>query len=609
MDSDKMAGNGTVNTADKTQDGLNDDEAVASAVVAKDLERDPSTQYTSLDRGKWAGKLDFVFSCINYAIGLGNVWRFPYLSYENGGGAFLIPYFTCLILTAIPSFFLEVALGQYVSKGGVGVWNLVPIFKGVGMASMVMVCFSNVYYIIIVAWIMFYLVSSFTSELPWDKCGNYWNTDSCLEPNETVPANVSFVNPVQEYWERRVLQASPGLHEMGTIRWELALCLFLAWVIVYFVTWKGIHKSGKIIWFTALFPYVVLTILLIRGVTLPGSGTGLMFYIYPKWDKLLSPQVWIAAATQVFYTFGIGFGSVIALGSYNKFNHNFFRDSMILCFVNPMTSILAGTVIFSVLGHMAHISGKDVADVVRSGPGLAFLAYPEVVAKMPAAPVWSVLFFLMLLTVGIDSQFCTAEALVAGFVDVWPFLVKHRKYVTLVFCTIQFVLGLPMVMQGGIYLFQLVDSYAVSGMTLLTIVFFQTVAISWFYGSRKFASNIKEMIGYTPNLFFKLGWAVFIPFFCITIFVSSIIQYKPPIYAKTYFYPWWGEMIGWLLSLVSIAMIPAYAVYYLVSSDGSFSERIKCGLTSTCHRRHSVPEEGMLLTPALPQVAITKTSA
>ncbi|KAM7308818.1 sodium and chloride-dependent GABA transporter 1 [Ixodes scapularis] len=257
---------------------------------------------------------------------------------------------------------------------------------------------------------------------------------------------------------------------------------------------------------------------------------------------------------------------------------------------------------------MAYISGKDVGDVVKSGPGLAFLAYPEVVAKMPAAPVWSVLFFLMLLTVGIDSQFCTAEALVAGFMDVWPLLVKYRKYVTLVFCTIQFLLGLPMVMQGGIYLFQLVDSYAVSGITLLTIVFFQTVAISWFYGSRRFASNIKEMIGYAPNLFFKLGWAVFIPFFCTTIFTSSIVQYKPPVYAKTYFYPWWGEMIGWLLSLVSISMIPAYAVYYVVSSKGSFSERIKCGLTSTCRRRQRVPE-GVPLHPVLSDAADNKNSS
>ncbi|XP_075552545.1 sodium- and chloride-dependent GABA transporter 1-like isoform X2 [Dermacentor variabilis] len=528
-----------------------------------------STAGHTQDRGKWEGRLDFIFGCINYAIGLGNVWRFPYLCYENGGGAFLVPYFVCLVLTAIPSFLLEVALGQYVCRGGIGVWKLVPIFKGVGIASMVMVFFSNVYYIILVAWIMFYLFASFTSELPWQHCGNYWNTERCRELNGTSLVNSTFTTPVQEYWEQRVLNISTGLEDVGGVRSELALCLLLAWTIVFLVTWRGIHQSGKIIWCTALFPYVILLVLLVRGVTLPGASVGLLFYVTPQWEKLLDPHVWIAAGTQVFYTFGIGFGSVIALGSYNKFNHNFFRDSMVLCVVNPMTSIVAGVVIFSVLGHLAHVTGREVGDVFRSGPGLAFVAYPEVVAKMPAAPVWSVLFFLMLLVVGIDSQFCTAEALIAGLIDVWPVLLRSRKHVTFAFCTIQFLLGLSMVTKGGIYLFQLVDSYAVSGMTLLFIVFFQNVAISWFYGSNRFASNIKEMIGYSPNWFFRAGWMVFVPFFCITIFLSSVIQYRPPVYAKTYFYPWWGELIGWFMALISVMMIPIYAIYYLITAKGS----------------------------------------
>ncbi|XP_077539530.1 sodium- and chloride-dependent GABA transporter 1-like [Haemaphysalis longicornis] len=549
-------------------------------VVATFQVHDASSTSKFGPRGTWATQLDFIFSCINYAVGLGNVWRFPYLCYENGGGAFLVPYFVCLVLTAVPSFFLEVALGQYACKGGIGVWKMIPIFKGVGIASMVMVFFSNVYYIIVVAWIFFYLFASFTSNLPWQYCDNDWNTDQCREPGSNGTLNGSFRTPVSEYWERRVLDVSTGLADVGSVRPELALCLLLGWVVVFFVTWRGIHQSGKIIWCTALFPYVILVVLLVRGVTLPGATLGLQFYVTPQWEKLLEPQVWIAAGTQVFYTFGIGFGSVIALGSYNKFNHNFFRDSMVLCVINPLTSIVAGVVIFSVLGHLAHLTNQQVGDVFRSGPGLAFLAYPEVVAKMPAAPVWSVLFFLMLLVVGIDSQFCTAESLIAGLIDVWPVLNRNRPYVTLFFCTLQFLLGLSMVTQGGIYLFQLVDSYAVSGMTLLFIVFFQTVAISWFYGSSKFASNVKEMIGYKPNWFFRAGWAVFVPFFCITIFISSIIRYKPPVYARTYFYPWWGEMMGWFMALISMMMIPAYAVYYLLTATGPLTERLQHGLTS-----------------------------
>lgn len=570
-------------------------EEPGTGVPAARCRSPPESSSGEFDRGKWSGKLDFVFGCINYAVGLGNVWRFPYLCYENGGGAFLVPYFVCLIMTAIPSFYLEVALGQYLSKGGIGVWNLVPMFKGIGIGSMVMVFLSNVYYIVIVSWIIFYLVSSLTlHDLPWEHCGSPWNTGRCHEYDGTNFTNRSYVTPVQEYWERRVLQISGGLNDLGSVRGELALYLFLAWVIVYFVTWRGIHKSGKIIWFTALFPYVIMTVLLVRGVTLPGAGTGLLYYVSPAWEKLLSPQVWIAAGTQVFYTFGIGFGSVIALGSYNEFNHNFFRDSVALCVANPMTSIMAGTVIFSVLGHLSYLSGRDVKEVVKSGPGLAFLAYPEVVAKMPGAPVWSVLFFLMLLILGIDSQFCTAEALVAGFVDVWPWLVTRRKMVTFVFCCVQFVLGLPMVTQGGIYIFHLVDTYAVSGMTLLFIVFFQNVSISWGYGTDKFCSNIKEMIGYRPNVFFRLAWQYFVPFICMMIFASSIIQYKPPVYAKTYVYPWWGQMMGWFMAMVSMAMIPLYMVYFVSSREGSLADRIRDGLTPRIARRRG-PGDGILL--------------
>lgn len=248
------------------------------------------------ERGKWAGKADFVFGCISYAVGLGNVWRFPYLCYENGGGAFLIPYFICLVTMAIPMFYLEVAMGQYLSRGGIGIWNIVPMFKGIGIASLTIVTLSNIYYMVIVAWILFYLISSFTEVLPWEHCGNHWNTENCWEYNGTdaTPHNRS-VTPIVEFWENHVLGISSGLHDMGNMRLELTLYLFLSWAIVYVVIWRGLHQSGKIVWVTAIFPYICLFILLVRGVTLSGSLGGLLFYITPDWNQLLKPKVWVAA--------------------------------------------------------------------------------------------------------------------------------------------------------------------------------------------------------------------------------------------------------------------------------------------------------------------------
>ncbi|XP_037519612.1 sodium- and chloride-dependent GABA transporter 1-like [Rhipicephalus sanguineus] len=532
-------------------------------------------------RGKWAGKADFVFSCISYAVGLGNVWRFPYLCYENGGGAFLVPYFICLLTTAVPMFYLEVAMGQYLSKGGIGIWAVAPMFRGIGIASFVIVALSNVYYMVIVAWIIFYLLSSFAMVLPWKHCDNHWNTERCWEHNEThpIPPHNRSVTPIVEFWENHVLGITSGLHDIGTMRMELALYLMIAWIAVYFVIWKGLHQSGKIVWVLAGFPYVCLIILLVRGVTLSGSSDGLLYYITPDWSQLLKPKVWIAAGTQVFYSYGVGFGSLVTLGSYNEFHQNFIRDSMIVCVVNPMTSLLSGTVIFSVLGHMASAAGKSVGDVVKSGPGLAFLVYPEVVTRMPASMVWSILFFVMLLILGINSQFCTSEAIVAGVIDQWPSMVNRRKLVTLCLVVTQFLLGLPMTTQGGMYLFQLMDNYAVSGITLLFIVFSQATALSWVYGTMNISDNIKEMIGRRPNFLLRLGWTVFTPFMCVAIFMFTVIKYQPLVYAKTYTYPWWGEMLGWFMALSSMVAIPAYVVYFLITTPGSFRQRIRAGLS------------------------------
>ncbi|KAH8022518.1 hypothetical protein HPB51_025081 [Rhipicephalus microplus] len=358
----------------------------------------------------------------------------------------------------------------------------------VGIASLVVLMLSSVYNMVIVAWILFYLISSFTTVLPWKHCGNYWNTD-----------------------RNHVLGMTSGLHEIGNMRLEIALYLFIAWATVYLVIWRGLSQSGKIVWVSALFPYVCLLVLLVRGVTLSGATDGLMFYIKPDWSKLLIPRVWIAAGTQVFYSYGVGFGSLMTLGSYNSFHQNFFRDSAIVCIVNPMTSLLSGTVIFSVLGHMAFLAGKTVGDVAKSGPGLAFLVYPEVVARMPASTIWSILFFVMLLFLGINSQFCPLEAIAAGLIDQWPRLVTKRRVINFCLVLVHFLLGLPMTTEA--------------------------------------------------------------------IFLSSVIRYQPLVYAKTYAYPWWAEMLGWFTSLSSIIMIPTYMVYFLVRTPGSLRQRIRAGLS------------------------------
>lgn len=249
-------------------------------------------------RGHWKHPLDFLFSCISVSVGLGNIWRFPYLCYKNGGGVFLIIYFISMAFCGIPVFLLEVSLGQYLGAGGMTtIAQICPILKGVGIATMVMVTYYNIYYCVIVAWSLYYFVASFVAipDLPWNTCDGYWNTDDCWMPIEDENGTVlnplangtNSTAPVEEFWDHRVLQINGGIeYGLGSLQWEMSCALLGGWLLVYLIVWRGLHQSGYIIWFTALFPYTVMSVLLIRAVTLPGAVDGLMAYIHVRMPKM-----------------------------------------------------------------------------------------------------------------------------------------------------------------------------------------------------------------------------------------------------------------------------------------------------------------------------------
>lgn len=163
--------------------------------------------------------------------------------------------------------------------------------------------------------------------------------------------------------------------------------MLIAWIFIAGVLIKGIRSSGKASYFLALFPYVIILVLLIRAVTLEGAWNGIIYFIKPRWDKILEPKVWYAAVTQCFFSLAVGFGNVIMYASFNKFGHNIYRDATIVTSLDTFTSLLAGCTIFGILGHLAHELGiDDIEKVVKSGPGLAFISYPEAIARFDFAP-------------------------------------------------------------------------------------------------------------------------------------------------------------------------------------------------------------------------------
>ncbi|XP_077361471.1 sodium- and chloride-dependent GABA transporter 2-like isoform X2 [Festucalex cinctus] len=534
------------------------------------------------ERGYWSTKAEFILTVMGAIIGPGNVWRFPYLCYKNGGGVFFIPYILFMVICGIPLFFLETAMGQYTNQGGITCWKKIcPLFQGIGYASHLIIAFGATSYIIIIAWSFFYLFSSFSADLPWATCGNDWNTDSCMDysiANRSlgVKRSQNTTLPVVEFWERRVLKISGGIEEVGSLRWELVLCLILAWVVCYFCIWKGIKSTGKAAYFTATFPYAMLLILLIRGLTLPGAIDGIIYYIYPDVSRLSDPQVWLDAGTQIFFSYAIGLGFLTSLGSYNTYNNNCYKDCFYLCLLNSATSVVAGFAIFSILGFMTYEQGVNIAEVAESGPGLAFIVYPRAVAMMPMPQVWAACFFLMIILLGLDSQFVGLECLMTSLVDLYPSYLRQgyrRELVLLAICAVCCLLGLSLVTEGGMYLLQLVDFYVCSGTTLLLLSICQSVSIAWVYGAERFYGNITDMIGYRPPPLMKLCWCYLTPCLCFGTFIFSIVRYSPLKFSSTYVYPLWANILGWFLATISLSLIPLFVLYKLVNGEGTLRQR------------------------------------
>ncbi|XP_062473281.1 sodium- and chloride-dependent glycine transporter 1 isoform X1 [Pezoporus occidentalis] len=544
-------------------------------------------QDKSVKRGNWGNQIEFVLTSVGYAVGLGNVWRFPYLCYRNGGGAFMFPYFIMLVFCGIPLFFMELSFGQFASQGCLGVWRVSPMFKGVGYGMMVVSTYIGIYYNVVICIAFYYFFVSMTRVLPWTYCSNAWNTPDCVGVldgnlssraafNLTLNATQKRTSPSEEYWRKYVLDLSDDIGNLGEVRLPLLGCLGVSWVVVFLCLIKGVKSSGKVVYFTATFPYVVLTILFVRGITLEGALTGIMYYLTPQWDKILDAKVWGDAASQIFYSLGCAWGGLITMASYNKFHNNCYRDSIIISITNCATSVYAGFVIFSILGFMANHLGVDVSKVADHGPGLAFVAYPEALTLLPISPLWSILFFFMLILLGLGTQFCLLETLVTAIVDEVgnEWIIRRKTFVTLGVAVAGFLLGVPLTTQAGIYWLLLMDNYAAS-FSLVVISCIMCVAIMYIYGHRNYFKDIEMMLGFPPPLFFQICWRFISPAIIFFILVFTVIQYRPISY-NDYIYPTWAISIGFLMALSSVICIPIYAIYKVCCSEGdTLLERLK----------------------------------
>ncbi|XP_059145866.1 sodium- and chloride-dependent creatine transporter 1-like [Physella acuta] len=582
-------------------------------------------------RHTWSRKAEYLLSLIGYSVGLGNIWRFPYVCIRNGGGAFLIPFVICLVTIGLPLYFLEVAMGQFMSRGAYHVWNICPLFKGIGIAQVIVNLMCSWYFLIIIAWILIYLVNSFKSPLPWTLCGQEWNSDRCVPQGSRVLlyntstifynsssnsynissnnyniSSTSYINGThsssqnrsshetdgryitfngsldnsdlrpasEEFWKNNVLELSSGLTSMGGLPWHTTLALLVSAILVYLCLINGVKSVGKVVYVTATLPYILITVLIIKGATLPGAVDGVLFYIWPDFSKLLVVQTWLEASLQVVYSLGPIWGALATVASYNKFNNNCLRDSVMLTLVCEGTSLFAGFAIFSIVGHMAYNLNVPVEKFADTGPGLAFVVYPEAIAYLPVPQLWGVLFFLMLFTVALDSQFVTVEIALTVIFDIRPDLAGKRGFwIKIAFAVLTFITGLPFAARGGIYLFQIFDWY-VSAVTALFIGGLECVIVAWIYGAERMLDDIFFMSGKRPPYIFVILWKYVDPVCYSLLFCASLATYEAPVFDGYIYGP--GEIaFGWFIAVFWFLPIPAVAALQVARSSGSLKQRLR----------------------------------
>nr|XP_017102484.2 sodium-dependent nutrient amino acid transporter 1 [Drosophila bipectinata] len=506
-------------------------------------------------------------SCISVSVGLGNVWRFPFTAYENGGGAFLIPYIIVLFLIGKPMYYLEMIMGQFTSQGTVKIWSVCPGFVGVGYGQAFgTICIIS-YYSSLLALTLYYLFVSFQSELPWSYCREDWlncvdsrpaeytenlltglaSNVSTLASNLTSSASGTGVSLLADNQTDK-LQSSSEIYFLdvvikekldisdgiGNPDWKLTLALLTSWVVIFLVIMRGVKSSGKAAYFLALFPYVVLIVLLIRAVTLEGAREGIIFFLEPQWGELLNPTVWKNAVVQCFFSLAVGSGPIIMFASYNRFDHGIYRDAMIVTTLDTLTSLLGGITIFAILGNLAHnLNIENIRDVVRSGTGLAFISYPDAISKFQAVPqLFSVLFFFMLFVLGIGSIVALQSTIVTIICDQFKGLRYWKVALGTSICG--FLMGLVYVTPGGQWILTLVDFYGGTYVVFILAIF-ELAGIVWIYGLQNFCDDIEFMCNRRVSLYWRMCWSFFTPVMMIVIFIYSMVTIEPIQYSELYF--------------------------------------------------------------------------
>ncbi len=436
-----------------------------------------------MQREQWKSQTGFLFAAVGSAIGLGNIWRFSYLAYEHGGGAFLIPYVTALLTAGIPLLILEFAIGhERIGSAPLAYAKIGRKWEWLGWWAVIFVMFGiELYYTVVIAWCMNFFVYSFS--LGWGD-----------DPNA--------------FFFKEFLSVSSSPFEIGRIRSPILAALIIVWFINWAILYRGVQRGVELA--NKIFmPFLFLLTagLVFWSLTLNGAVVGIKAYLTPDLSKLSDPKVWIDAYSQIFFTLSLGFGIMIAYASYLPAKANITKSAIYTVLINCGYSLFAGFAVFSVLGFMATSQGKPMSEVVSQSIGLAFVAYPKAVSLMPGGNLFGAIFFLCLVVAGISSSISIGEAFIAALVDKFGF---RRKTVVTVICVLGFLGSIVFTTQAGLLWLDIVDHF-LTHYGLVVVGILECILVGWLFKLKILRDHVNKISSIKLGLWWDILIKYFIP--------------------------------------------------------------------------------------------------
>jgi len=476
-------------------------------------------------REQWDHRTGFILAAIGSAIGLGNIWRFPYICFKYGGGAFLIPYLVALFTAGIPIMLLEFGIGHKMRGAAPSaIGKLKKNWEWLGWFALLVAFMITCYYAVIMAWCVNFIGFSISLK---------WGSD---------PSNFFF---------NEFLSLTDGHKQIGSMKTLIVFGLIISWVAIIASIWRGAKTVGKVVYLTVVVPWLLLIMFLIRGVTLPGAFAGLSYYLTPNFSALGNLEVWAAAYTQVFFSLSVGFGVMIAYASFLPKKSDLINNAFIISLADAGTAFIGGLVVFSTLGYYALQTGQDISQVVKAGPSLAFVTYPTIISMFPfAKSLFGILFFLMLFTLGIDSAFSLVESTVAGLVDKYNF---PRAKTLISIAIISILIGLFYCTGSGLLWLDIVDHF-MNQFGLVTVALFEVIFIGWVIKPEVIRNYMNERSEFSIGKWWDILIRYILPVIRTILLFSWMAERITGSYEG---YPRWAEFVaGWLLVL----LIPLIAI-------------------------------------------------